>query len=70
MQELQIIKKLGATTSLEIKELLDKSLQAVIKQLNSLEKIGQIEILTFNTKKSRKRLYIKNELFDDIFKIA
>lgn len=68
--ELKIIEKEGAMTSLEMKEVLDKSLQAIIRQLNSLENLGQIKIIEFQTKTFRKRLYLKNEIFNNICKIA
>lgn len=70
MNEYQIIEKLGWATSPEIKELLDKSIQATIRQLNSLEITGQIEVIIFHTKKYRRRVYVKKEIFDNLCKIA
>jgi len=68
--EKEVIDKLGIVTSADVRDLLEKSIQAVIRQLNSLENIGLIRVVTFSSEKHRKKIYMKNELYNNIHKIA
>jgi|TARA_R100000750_G_scaffold62664_1_gene57249 hypothetical protein len=69
MDELQAIQKLGIATSRDIQEILEKSIQATIRQLNKLEMLGEIKIIIFNSIKHRKRIYIKNEIYNSIISV-
>lgn len=66
MNELQVLQRVGMATSSEVKELLEKSLRNTIKQLNSLEDRKQISIIIFSKGKIRRRLYILDELYNNI----
>lgn len=68
VSELDIIKKLGLATSTEVQEILDKSLRNTIKQLNQLEIYGEIKIMIFKNDKHRKRIYITNEIYNNLLK--
>ena len=70
MDELKAVEELGVATSPEIQSLLDKSLRNVIKQLNGLEVRGMIKVIEIRSERIRKRLYVKNEVYHDICKIA
>ena len=69
MDELQAIRVLGFATSREIHELLGKSLRNTIKQLSKLEEHYEINVLIFKTSKHRKKVYIKDEIYNDLCKI-
>jgi len=69
MNELQAIERLGFATSREIHELLGKSLRNVIKQLSKLEAHYQVPVLVFHTPKHRRKVYIQNEIYNDICKL-
>ena len=70
MNELQIIEKRGVVISTELPILLDKSIQAIINQLNSLEDRNMIKVLIFKSQKHRRKVYVKNELYNDICKAS
>jgi|TARA_Y100000310_G_scaffold3308_1_gene4229 hypothetical protein len=67
MNELQLLQKLGMATSPELQQILEKSIQATIRQLNKLEMLGEIKIIIFSSIKHRRRIYITNELYDNLF---
>jgi len=64
MEELQVVNKLGVATSPEVAELVDRSMRATISKLNRLGKAGDIIIVQL---KVQRKLYIKNELYQDLF---
>ena len=68
MDELQAIQALGFATSKDIQELLNKSLRNTIKQLSKLEEHYEIKVLIFKTTKHRKKVYLKNEIYNNICK--
>lgn len=76
MNEYQLVEKLGMATSQELQEILDKSLRNIIKQLNSFQIRGEIKVLIFKTNFGRSRgshrtkVYMTNELFNNICEIA
>lgn len=69
MDELNFIKKLGASTSSELEEIMKKNIRGIIRKLNTLEMIGEIKILIFRTEKVRRRVYCNNEVYNNIIKI-
>lgn len=69
MDELNFIKKLGASTSSELEEIMEKNIRGIIRKLNTLEMIGEIKILIFRTEKVRRRVYCNNEVYNNIIKI-
>jgi len=66
--ELLIIKQMGATTSKEINEVLQKNLRSVVRGLKRLEKHGEIQVLIFKHKQFRRYVYVTKELYDNQFK--
>ena len=69
MNELKLIKNLGAITSAELEELIDKNKRGIIRALNGLELIGEIKIIIFRTETIRRRVYCSNEIYNNLFKI-
>lgn len=69
MDEAKAIDMLGVVGSSELQQLLDKSIRQIIRQLHSLEDRGMIKVLIFKSKKHRRRLYMKNEIYDCICSI-
>jgi hypothetical protein len=71
MNELQIIKNLGAVTSADLSEIMqrEKSLRAIIRNLNNLEIVNEIKIVTFSTGEIKRRVYCSNEIYNNIHKI-
>lgn len=69
MDELKLIEDLGVVTSSEVKEILQKG-RSVINQLNKLEFLQEIKIIIFHTDKIRRRVYVSNEVYKSLNKIA
>ncbi len=69
MNELEIIEREGAITSSEMGEFIEKSLRAIIRQLNNLEARGEIKIIVFKSNINRRNLYISNELFSNLYEV-
>ena len=65
-EELKVIQKLGMTTTKELDELIEKSCRNIIKAVNKLEGRGEIKILIFTTKNSRRRVYMIDEIYNSI----
>jgi len=70
MNEMEVIGKLGFATSKEIQEILKKSIRNTIKQLSKLEQHYQIKVMIFKTPKHRRKVYVKNEIYNNICKIS
>ena len=68
--ELEIINKYGAMGSIEVQTELNKSLASVIRILNDLEQLNLIKILVFSSLRHRHRIYIKNEIYNNINRIT
>jgi len=69
MDELQAIDKLGFASARDIQELVDKNIRNTTVQLKKLELYYGANSILFKSFKTRKKIYIKNELFNDICKI-
>jgi len=67
MDELQVVEKLGIAKSSTIHSYLDKSILGTIKCLNTLERFEEIKIVIIHYNKGTKRLYLKNEIYQDYF---
>lgn len=65
-EELEIIKEIGLGTSKEIQEITGIHIRNVIKHLTKLEERQEISVIIFKTPKHRKKLYIKNEIYNDL----
>lgn len=65
-EELQIIETIGLGTSGEIQEIRDISIRNVIKHLSRLEERQEIGVLIFKTKKHRKKVYMTNEIYNNL----
>lgn len=66
MDELEVIERLGVASSLDVQPLVGKEIRSTIKQLNNLEKINEVKMIELKSGRIRKRIYIKNELYDFI----
>ena len=69
MNELEIIQKEGFITSKELELLLNKNIRNIIKQLNSLELRGEIHIIKTVSHKGLSRIYINNEIYNDLCQV-
>jgi len=69
VDELQAISILGFATSKDIQELIGKSLRNTIKQLSKLEEHYEINVLIFKTNKHRKKVYIQDEIYNNLCKV-
>lgn len=68
MDELEVIEKLGIAKSSTIHLMIDKSIVNTIKQLNSLEKVGEIKVVVLSKPfKGMRKVYMKNEVYRDMF---
>ena len=68
-EELEILEEIGLGTSKEIQEILDIHIRNVIKHLSRLEERQEISVIIFKTPNHRKKVYMKNEIYNSISKI-
>ena len=64
MDEIQIIDKLGLTDSIEITEITGKNKSGVMRILSKLTKRGEINMIIFKSSKTRRRVYLNDELYN------
>lgn len=69
INELKAIEDLGVSVSSELSNFIDKSPRNIIKQLSNLEAGNEIKIIIFHSKEARKRVYLSNEIYNNLFKI-
>lgn len=66
MEELEAIRELGIATSKEVRDLIRKSWQSTIRQLNNLEKFGFVRVVSLQSSDGTKRIYIEEEIYEEI----
>jgi len=69
-EELKVLRKLGVATSTEVGELVDKQIRSVIRGLKQLEIYGEIKIMVFRTAQHRRKIYLTNEIYDNLCKTS
>ena len=65
-EELDVLEEIGLGTSKEIQQILDIGIRNVIKHLSKLEERQEISVIIFKTSKHRKKLYMKNEIYNNL----
>lgn len=70
MNELEVVNKLKIATIEDVKDILDKNLMSVKRQLRSWAKLGEIKIVlveNHTNKIKNKKYYMTNDIFQDYF---
>jgi len=67
MDELQVVEKLGIAKSSTIHTFINRGIGNLIKTLNQMERYGEIKIVILHYHRGTKKLYMKNEIYQNYF---
>lgn len=64
------MRNLGIATSTEVGEFIDKNIRNVIKGLKQLVIYGEVRIIIFQSDQHRKKLYVTNDVYNNLCKTS